>query len=240
MFEQQYLPHQPKSLSGIAVRSLILGISFTASLHLTLYIRFCTNSAAWRAPLFVTTLSAFHFLEFWTTATYNTSTAETQSFLFTSNGHAYYIAHTLAIAECLLRTVLFPNPHVLPAHIFHLLTFLGLVLIITMQAVRSLAMITAGQSFNHVVQHRKARTHALITTGIYSHLRHPSYFGYFWWGLGTQLMLGNAVCFIGYALVLWKFFAARIPGEEAHLARFFGDEYGQYRKRTWIGIPFIR
>jgi len=100
-------------------------------------------------------------------------------------------------------------------------------------------MIQAGRNFNHIVAHHKTASHQLVTDGIYGIWRHPSYFGYYWWGLGTQLMMGNGFCFVGYAVVLWRFFSARIRGEEANLIRFFGDEYVQYRKRTWIGIPFI-
>lgn len=51
--------------------------------------------------------------------------------------------------------------------------------------------------------------------------------------------MGNVFCTIGYAVVLWKFFSARIKGEEALLVRFFGDDYVKYRERSWIGIPFI-
>jgi len=65
------------------------------------------------------------------------------------------------------------------------------------------------------------------------------YFGYFWWGLGTQIVMGNPVCFVGYAVVLWRFFERRIGGEEELLVSFFGDEYVHYRKRTMVGIPFI-
>lgn len=51
--------------------------------------------------------------------------------------------------------------------------------------------------------------------------------------------MGNAVCTVGYAVVLWKFFSARIRGEERLLVGFFGEEYVRYRERSWVGIPFI-
>jgi protein-S-isoprenylcysteine O-methyltransferase len=81
------------------------------------------------------------------------------------------------------------------------------------QVVRSAAMIEAGTNFNHIVQHRKTIEHQLVTSGVYHYLRHPSYFGFFWWGLGTQLVLGNMLCFVGYAVILWMFFSRRISGE---------------------------
>ena len=90
---------------------------------------------------------------------------------------------------------------------------LGLFLMVLGQAVRSLAMVQAGANFTHTIQRRKREGHVLVTRGVYSVLRHPSYFGFFWWGLGTQLVLGNVVCFLGYAVVLWLFFAERIKSE---------------------------
>jgi len=240
-YEKQYLPSQPKSLSGIATRAFILGLTLTLSLNLTIYLLLDSSpySPLWRAPFFITTLSAFHFLEFWTTARYNTRSAQISSFLLSQNGSAYTIAHTAAFLECLLTNLLFPTRSWLPPRVNTLLLSFGLVLILLGQAIRSIAMISAGTNFNHIVQHTKASSHQLVTSGIYGWLRHPSYFGYFWWGLGTQIVMGNLVCFVGYAVVLWRFFERRIGGEEELLIRFFGDEYVQYRKRTMIGIPFI-
>lgn len=43
-----------------------------------------------------------------------------------------------------------------------------------------------------------------------SYLRHPSYFGWFWWVVGTQVLLWNPLCLVGYAYVSWKFFDQRI------------------------------
>ena len=71
-------------------------------------------------------------------------------------------------------------------------------------------MAQAGTNFNHQVQSRRNEGHELVTTGLYAWLRHPSYFGFFWWGLGTQVVLGNIVSFLGYLGVLWYFFSTRI------------------------------
>lgn len=116
---------------------------------------------------------------------------------------------------------------------------LGLILVVIGQVVRSAAMVQAGPSFNHIVQQTQKQEHILVTTGIYGKLRHPSYFGFFWWGLGTQLVMGNVVCFVAYAAVLWKFFSARIRHEEIFLVKFFGGEYLDYRTNVGTKIPFV-
>lgn len=117
-------------------------------------------------------------------------------------------------------------------------TLVGLFLVAAGQAVRTAAMAQCGASFNHVVQWQRDPRHRLVTTGIYGRLRHPAYFGFFWWAVGTQLALGNVVCLVAYLATLLPFFAKRIRREEEHLVRFFGDEYETYRKSVGTGIPF--
>lgn len=227
-YEKQYYPGQPISLSGIASRAFLLGIALALSTSLTIYL-LLRESLLWRLSFFVAALATFHFLEFWTTARYNTKTAQVSSFLLSQNGSAYTLAHTAAMIECFLSCIAytyapFPNrlslwlfPHwtssPIPSWVGPLAITTGLVLIVVGQLVRSIAMVQAGESFNHIVQARKSNSHRLVTSGIYTIFRHPSYWGFFWWGLGTQLVLGNIVCFAGYAAVLWLFFKRRIAGE---------------------------
>jgi Isoprenylcysteine carboxyl methyltransferase (ICMT) family len=44
-------------------------------------------------------------------------------------------------------------------------------------------------------------------------LRHPSYFGFYWWAVGTQVLLGNPFSTVMFAGVLWHFFYRRTSGE---------------------------
>ncbi|KAL2930900.1 Protein-S-isoprenylcysteine O-methyltransferase B [Bienertia sinuspersici] len=43
-----------------------------------------------------------------------------------------------------------------------------------------------------------------------------------------------------FAMVVWRFFARRIPYEENYLIKFFGHEYEQFARRVPSGIPFVR
>ena len=240
LYDKQYLPSQPKSLSGIATRSFLLGISLALSSTLTLILlQPSTYTPLWRAPFFIAILSLFHYFEFWTTAAYNTREAKISSFLLSSNGIAYQGAHTFALLELFLEHHFFPTRSWLPPALSLPLVYVGLVLIISGQTVRSIAMRAAATNFNHIVQSTKRSTHTLVTTGIYRYLRHPSYFGFFWWALGTQLVLGNIASFLLYWAVLYKFFSARIGGEEEYLVGFFGEDYVRFRERTGVWIPFI-
>lgn len=259
-------PSGNKSLSGISLRAFLLGTTLGLSTSLTITLAL-QQTPYWRLPFFISALSLFHFLEFFLTARYNTSQAFVSSFLLTSNGWAYNAAHGSALLESLLTLWLWPSSSSSSAaeqssistpRLIALLSGLGLVAL--GQIVRSLAMIHAAANFNHHVQSRRKEDHVLVKDGIYAFLRHPSYFGFFWWGLGTQLVLGNWVCFFVYAGVLWRFFASRIQreflsptsllfyllilifvviGEEAFLISFFGQDYVQYRRSSWVGIPGI-
>jgi protein-S-isoprenylcysteine O-methyltransferase len=162
------------------------------------------------------------------------------AFLLTSNGWAYNVAHGSAITECILSHFIFPEGYFWWTRAIgslKLQLILGLLLVIVGQTVRSLAMAHAGSNFNHTVQVVHKDGHTMVTDGVYRILRHPSYFGFFWWSIGTQLVLENTLCFWAYALILRAFFSNRIQNEERLLIRFFHEEYLDYMKRTWVGIP---
>ncbi|KAJ5542933.1 hypothetical protein N7535_005355 [Penicillium sp. DV-2018c] len=244
-------PNGTMSLAGISLRAMLLGTSLGLTASLALFLSTVTGytTPLWRVPFFIASLSLFHFLEFYVTAQYNTRRATITAFLLSSNGWAYNVAHGSAVVECIVSHVFWPGQTTAGRMLVFTEPFYGsdvsvllvggFVLLVVGQVVRTIAMAQAASNFNHHVQSRRQQGHVLVNTGLYRYLRHPSYFGFFWWGLGTQLILGNVVCFVGYALVLWRFFYNRIKREEAYLISFFGDEYVQYRKATSVGIPGI-
>jgi len=216
-------PDGKMSLAGISLRAMLLGTSLGLTSSLALLLSTVYPTPLWRVPFFIASLSLFHFLEFYVTAQYNTRYATVSAFLLSSNGWAYNVAHGSAVVECIVSHYFFPGQTSLGQLVtvtepvfgseVSLLLALGFVLLVVGQVVRTIAMATAASNFNHHVQSQHQEGHVLVKSGLYGYLRHPSYFGFFWWGLGTQLVLGNAVCFVGYALVLWRFFSSRIRRE---------------------------
>jgi protein-S-isoprenylcysteine O-methyltransferase Ste14 len=81
--------------------------------------------------------------------------------------------------------------------------------------------------------------HSLVTTGIYRTLRHPMYSAFWLMALAQALLLPNWVAglsgFVGFGLL----FALRIGPEERMMEQAFGDEYRNYRSRTWRIIPHV-
>jgi len=87
---------------------------------------------------------------------------------------------------------------------------------------------TLGKSFSI-----KAKATALVTTGIYSRIRNPIY-------------VSGVVFIIGIAIMLWRLYLLgllvviipmqiwRARNEARVLEEKFGEEYREYRRRTWF------
>lgn len=209
-YDSSLLPEGKRSLSGISSQSFWLGICLATSLILGAQVAYFGNTI-WRLFAFTASLSLFHFLEFWTTATYNMPQVRASSFLLFSNGWAYNIAHGFALTEISISNFAFPSYQ---ARYVNLITItIGLLMVIFGQVTRSMAMATAGTNFNHTPQRIKQNGHELVTSGIYAFSRHPSYMAFFWWAIGTQLLVGNKICLVAFIIFLWKFFSDRIKGE---------------------------
>nr|VZI46511.1 unnamed protein product [Spirometra erinaceieuropaei] len=119
---------------------------------------------------------------------------------------------------------------------FAFVNLLGLSLCIFGEVLRKVAMFTAARNFSHVVQHVRDTEHQLVRHGVYGWFRHPAYVGWFYWSLGTQLLLLNPICSIFYPLAAYTFFKGRIDSEEASLIRFFGDAYRRYQRENFLAL----
>jgi len=225
----------PNSLFSISIVSFLLGGLFVVS-----FAACCVASSVgvWWATyqfFFLTAAWAlFHWLEFAVTAGWNPSKASVDSFLL-DNGMLYHATTLAALTEYLITLYFKPSWKQIPY-----VSIVGISVVVIGQVLRTTAMIHASTNFNHTVQFYKADTHKLVTDGIYAWCRHPSYAGFFYWGIGTQLVLQNPLSVVVYAALMWKFFHDRIRVEERALVKFFGQDYVDYRARVGTKIPFIR
>ncbi len=181
---------------------------------------------------YITAMCTFHLLEFFVTAFFNPNVVSSDSFLV-NHSKAYTVAAMIASTEFWLRFWFgsgSTNGYI---------TILGIVTVIVAQAMRSFAMMQCGESFNHYIQVERKDNHFLVMDGIYRYFRHPSYTGFYYWSIGTQLVLKNPISGLLFAVAGWKFFSQRIPYEERSLIRLFGDEYYNYLQRSYVGIPFV-
>lgn len=191
--------------------------------------------AGWkRCGVYFLFMTTFHFSEYLTIAYANPRTLSTATFML-NHSIAYIGAATMSWLEFLIEIYFWPtlkkNTTIL---------FIGILICIAGEVLRKLAIITANTNFNHIVQYHKNENHTLVTHGVYRLMRHPSYAGWFWWSIGTQIILANPICVFLYAIISWKFFYERILVEEVTLVNFFLEEYVEYQQQTPTGVPFVR
>jgi len=229
-------PHGNISNTPLAVSTISFILGFIFALGFSIFLSRDWNNiwfATYQLGFFVASWSAFHWGEFAVTAGWNRQKVSVDSFLL-NNGRVYHMANGLALMEYLLTLYFRPSLKSFPY-----ISFIGIIVVFLGQFLRSAAMIKAASNFSHAVAFRKHAKHQLVTDGVYTWSRHPSYAGFFYWALGTQLVLQNPLSFFLYLVLLMRFFSSRIKAEERALITFFGDAYVSYRKRVGTGIPFI-
>ncbi|KAI8827165.1 Isoprenylcysteine carboxyl methyltransferase family-domain-containing protein [Fimicolochytrium jonesii] len=219
IFDGQHTPQ------NIAAHAYLIGVLHGVGLVLGLY------SENYRGlGFFLNALAMFHILEYLMTAMYGNE-VKISSFLL-NNGREYQFAMIAGVIEYFVWGWLYP-----PMNIFRWWNYLAILLLLASQSLRSAAMCTAGANFTHLVADEKETHHTLVTSGVYSIFRHPSYTAFYYWALGTQLVASNPFSALAFALTLSRFFRSRIRYEEYTLLNFFGDRYGEYMGRTGVWIP---
>lgn len=179
-------------------------------------------------------LGVYHFAEYMFVACFHHEKLWWDSFLI-NQSKAYMAATGASFLEFVVEYNLFAGK--CDSGLAQLFMWIGALFTIVGQYLRIAALFTAASNFNHMVQYTKKPDHVLVTHGVYAFARHPSYLGWFMWSFGTQFMIFNPICTIGFTIAGWKFFEERIPDEEEALHKFFGPEYEQYCAKTPILIP---
>lgn len=112
----------------------------------------------------------------------------------------------------------------------------GVILYVLGGAIRIWPVFVLGNRFSGLVAIQPG--HTLVTTGIYSVVRNPSYLGMLMLSLGWALAFRSGVGVLLAGLTLVPLIA-RIRSEEALLLSQFGEEYDAYRTRTWRLMPGV-
>jgi protein-S-isoprenylcysteine O-methyltransferase Ste14 len=115
-----------------------------------------------------------------------------------------------------------------------LVRWIGVVLFAAGGALRLWPVHVLGRRFSGLVAIQPG--HALVTTGIYSAIRNPSYLGLLFYTLGWSLAFRSGVGVIMTAMLIPPL-VARMEAEEAMLNSQFGAEWAAYKARTARLIP---
>ena len=81
--------------------------------------------------------------------------------------------------------------------------------------------------------------HRLVTTGVYSHVRHPMYSAFWLLALSQALLLPNWIAGPAGLVGFGTLFFCRVGREERMMMETFGEQYSQYAARTSRVIPGI-
>ena len=111
-----------------------------------------------------------------------------------------------------------------------LLTAAGLLLIVLGLVVRVLAR-------GWKAENSRGR---LVTSGLYTYIRHPLYTASFSIGLGLCLILADPLVLLVYVLLFVAVHALVIKGEERWMASHWGEEYRRYAARVPRFLPRLR
>lgn len=176
------------------------------------------------------------FIEFLFWLLYHFKDLKFDSFLINQSKH-YTFAMLLSFSEYFIEYFIYPD---LKSNIFTpFLVWIGVILTIIGHYFRVGAEFTAKSNFTHMISYRKRPKHQLITHGVYSFSRHPSYFGWFLWSVNTQVILMNPIWTLFFFYASYYFFKERIEDEEILLQEFFGYDYIRYKEKVPTRIPFI-
>jgi len=182
--------------------------------------------------IYMCLLAVFHASEWYVTASRRPDELGYKSWII-NHSLAYTAVQLLSVVEFWLEYLLVPS---VKGH-WWLIMPSSLVCIGAM-AIRIIGMAHCGKNFDHIVMESKKEGHELVTDGIYQYLRHPSYFGFYYWSVAAQVLLGNPLMTVLCAYVSCKFFIGRIPPEEC--LDIYGEGYIAFGHQTPIGIPFVK
>lgn len=210
---------------------------YCTSLVLTAILSYCTtqiwlgNYYYLQLQLYLISLCIYHFAEYFFVLNYHYDLLTFSSFLI-DQSKEWGMAIAFSVIEILIEN-----------HFFHfiksngLCISLGLICVVIGHFFRIGALFTGKTNFTHLISYEKKPEHILVTTGFYSLSRHPSYFGFYIWSVGTQILCCNPISIAGFTLVNYVFFRSRILEEEQLLIGFFGQKYIDYTKTVPILIP---
>lgn len=135
---------------------------------------------------------------------------------------AFALAFLAVAAEPSLRI---PAPH----------RAVGLIVMWLGLAIRMWAIATLGSAFRTTVEVDPGQ--AVVRSGPYAWIRHPSYTGLLLIVSGFGLALGNWLSLAVLVVVPLPALLRRITVEEAEMNRVLGDAYGDYEAQTKRLIP---
>ena len=211
----------------------LIGLFLTHIFSFSFSMTFFTSSQYYPLYIYFITLCIYHYSEYFSVLIYHFEKINYEYFLI-DQSKGWILATIISFLETFLGIYFF-NKYKKIQFFF----IIGLFMTIIGQIFRIGGLYTGKKNFTHKIRFEKVKGHRLVTNGVFAITRHPSYFGFYLWSVGIEIMCCNPICTIAFIIILFNFFKKRIIIEEQLLIQFFGEEYIEYKKRVGILIPFI-
>ncbi|MGA3012915.1 MAG: isoprenylcysteine carboxylmethyltransferase family protein [Bacteroidales bacterium] len=124
--------------------------------------------------------------------------------------------------------ILFNNPNQ---------AYLGNMIMVTGLIIRVFATKTLKEYYTRTLKIQSNQK--IIKTGLYKFVRHPGYLGGIMMWAGAGISSDNYLIMIGIMMISLAIYHYRMNNEEKMLLEAFGEEYQNYKERTWRIIPLI-
>ena len=118
-----------------------------------------------------------------------------------------------------------------------LLVYIGYLFVAGGLFIRWFSVYSLGNAFT--VKVGIIQNQALITTGIYKKIRHPSYTGLLMYYFGLGIVMQNWICIVILSVIPMGVVFFRIKKEEAVLTSHFGTAYKTYMRQSYKLFPLI-
>jgi protein-S-isoprenylcysteine O-methyltransferase Ste14 len=127
------------------------------------------------------------------------------------------------------------TPQILPRELW--VSVLGAAIAVAGLVIRVKAILALRENFSYVVH--VGEKHRLVTTGLYSRIRHPAYTGLIIYFIGLPLVTADLLLVLIALAVALVIVLRRIRIEERWLREQFGAEYEAWSARTKLLIPYL-
>lgn len=114
--------------------------------------------------------------------------------------------------------------------------YLGVIIFLSGYGIRAIAAKRLKRQFSYLVTIQE--NHQLITSGIYSRIRHPVYLGSILAVFGLVLIFPTTWGIV-FAVLFTAILAHRMSLEEKLLLKYFGSVYQEYSSKSFRLIPHI-
>ena len=119
---------------------------------------------------------------------------------------------------------------------YNIIRYIGLALYIIFSWLQVWSFKTLGDNYSQDIMIKKK--HELVTKGPFKVLRHPQYFCQILVDIGGAMATLSYVLF-GFVLIEIPIYIMRALVEDKLLAKHFGDQFVQYKKKSGFFFPFI-